>query len=320
MQARLAIKVDVDTDRGTREGLEPLLRICDKFGAPASFLFSLGPDNTGKAIRRVFRPGFLKKVRRTNVAGNYGLRTLLNGTLLPAPMIARRNADAMRAVKSAGHVCGIHCWDHFWWQDYLAKARPEKVQEQFTRAVATFDSVFGEAPACAGAPGWQCTPASFEVYDAANLLWGSDTRWQTPWAEDPAARPPVAFLPKVAGHTFQTLHFSTTLPTLDELMGRPEFPDDAINAHYINLLKTGGTHVHTIHAEIEGLNYAAHFEDLLARAKAEGVTFFDLSAEAESLLTSADAGAAAPLPVCEVVQREIDGRSGTLGVQLPCAG
>lgn len=319
MQARLAIKVDVDTDRGTREGLEPLLRICDKYGAPATFLFSLGPDNTGKAIRRVFRPGFLKKVRRTNVAGNYGLRTLLNGTLLPAPMIARRNGDAMRAVKNAGHVCGIHCWDHFRWQDYLAKMRPEQVQEQFTRAVTAFDTVFGEAPACAGAPGWQCTAASFEVYDAAHLLWGSDTRWQTPWPQDISARPPVAFLPKVAERTFETLHFSTTLPTLDELMGRPEYPDDTINTHYLKLLKTGGTHVHTIHAEIEGLNYATHFEDLLARAKAEGIAFFDLSAEAEALLKQADTNSAAALPVCEVVQAEIDGRSGTLGVQLPPA-
>lgn len=317
MQARLAIKVDVDTDRGTREGLEPLLRICDAYGAPATFLFSLGPDNTGKAIRRVFRPGFLKKVRRTNVAGNYGLRTLLNGTLLPAPMIARRNAAAMRAVKNAGHACGIHCWDHFWWQDYLAKARPERVQEHFTRALTAFDTVFGEPPACAGAPGWQCTPTSLEVYDAAHLLWGSDTRWQTPWQQDITRRPPAAFLPRVADRTFETLHFSTTLPTLDELMGRPEYPQDAINAHYLALLQTGGTHVHTIHAEIEGLNYAAHFEDLLARTKAEGVHFFDLSTEAETLLENAAADPAAALPVCEVVQREIDGRSGKLGVQLP---
>lgn len=315
MQAQLAIKVDVDTDRGTREGLEPLLRICDKYGAPATFLFSLGPDNTGKAIRRVFRPGFLKKVRRTNVAGNYGLRTLLNGTLLPAPMIARRNAAAMRVVQSAGYACGIHCWDHFYWQDYLAKMRPERVQEQFTRAVTAFDEVFGKAPQCAGAPGWQCTAASFEVYDAAHLLWGSDTRWQTPLASSPAERPPVAFLPKVGQHRFQTLHFSTTLPTLDELMGRPEYPEAAINAHYIDLLKSGGSHVHTIHAEIEGLNYAAHFEALLARCKAEGIGFFDLGDHAQKLLKEAEADPAV-LPACEVVQREIDGRSGTLGVQL----
>ena len=61
--ARLAIKIDVDTDRGTREGLAPLARALDRHKIRGTFLFSLGPDNTGRAIRRVFRPGFFAKVR-----------------------------------------------------------------------------------------------------------------------------------------------------------------------------------------------------------------------------------------------------------------
>ena len=33
-----------------------------KHGVTATFLFSLGPDHTGRAIKRVFRPGFGGKV------------------------------------------------------------------------------------------------------------------------------------------------------------------------------------------------------------------------------------------------------------------
>ena len=62
--ARLAIKIDVDTDRGTREGIAPLARAMDRHSIRGTFLFSLGPDNTGRAIRRVFRPGFFSKVSR----------------------------------------------------------------------------------------------------------------------------------------------------------------------------------------------------------------------------------------------------------------
>ena len=113
MSLTVALKVDVDTDRGTREGVLPLARLLGEFGVPACFLFSLGPDNTGKAIRRVFRPGFFQKVSRTSVVQMYGIRTLLNGTLLPAPHIGRRNADIMRAVRDAGFETGIHCHDHF---------------------------------------------------------------------------------------------------------------------------------------------------------------------------------------------------------------
>ena len=106
---RLAIKIDVDTDRGTREGLAPLARALDRHRIRGTFLFSLGPDNTGRAIKRIFRPGFFGKVARTSVVKTYGLRTLMNGVLLPGPDIAKRNADAMRATANAGHEAGIHC-------------------------------------------------------------------------------------------------------------------------------------------------------------------------------------------------------------------
>ena len=79
MPIRLALKVDVDTDRGTREGVPNLVADCREFGAPACFLFSLGPDQTGRAVTRVLRPGFFRKVSRTSVVSIYGVRTLLNG-------------------------------------------------------------------------------------------------------------------------------------------------------------------------------------------------------------------------------------------------
>jgi len=61
----LALKIDVDTYRGTRDGVPHLVDLLKKYEAGATFLFSLGPDHTGRAIKRVFRKGFLRKVRRT---------------------------------------------------------------------------------------------------------------------------------------------------------------------------------------------------------------------------------------------------------------
>ena len=57
----LALKIDVDTLRGTREGVPNLVMLLKKHGADATFLFSLGPDHTGRAIKRVFRPGLLRQ-------------------------------------------------------------------------------------------------------------------------------------------------------------------------------------------------------------------------------------------------------------------
>ena len=181
MAVRLALKVDADTDRGTRIGIPNLVSDCDEFGAQACFLFSLGPDQTGRAITRIFRPGFFSKVSRTSVVEIYGVRTLLNGTLLPAPHVGRRNEDTLRRVRDRGHEVGIHCYRHYKWQDYLDAMDLDEIREEFGRAREEFARIFGEESRTAGAAGWQSNARSREVYDEAELLYSSDTRGTHPF-------------------------------------------------------------------------------------------------------------------------------------------
>ena len=115
---KLALKIDLDTLRGTQEGAPRLLELLLAHGAGATFLFSLGPDHTGRALKRIFRPGFLAKVKRTSVTEHYGFKTLLYGTLLPGPDIGRRCAELMRQIGEAGFEVGIHCFDHVKWQGF----------------------------------------------------------------------------------------------------------------------------------------------------------------------------------------------------------
>ena len=75
---------------GARQGVPRLTRMLDeREGVTATFFIAMGPDNSGRAILRVFKnPGFLTKMRRTRAVSMYGLRTVLSGTLLPARPIA----------------------------------------------------------------------------------------------------------------------------------------------------------------------------------------------------------------------------------------
>ena len=294
----LALKVDVDTDRGTREGVPALAALFEDFRVPACFLFSLGPDNTGKAIRRVFRPGFFKKVSRTNVVQMYGVRTLLNGTLLPAPHIGRRNAEVMRSVRNAGFETGIHCYDHFKWQDHLFRMSLQEVREEFGRALDEYRRIFGAEATTAGAPGWQSTAESRQVYDEAGLLYASDTRGES------------AFFPEMGGRFFKTLEIPSTLPTFDELLGRPEFPDRRIAGHYLGLLKSNRRNVLTIHAEIEGMMKLPLFRELLRVLSNAGVRFVRLDDLARETLAARHS-----IPTSQVVMAGIEGRSGMVATQ-----
>ncbi len=105
---RIALKIDVDTYRGTREGALRLAQLLDRLALKATFLFSLGPDNTGRAMKRVFRRGFLGKVKRTSVVEHYGIKTLMYGVLLPGPHIGQRCAAEMRAIAGSGFEVGVH--------------------------------------------------------------------------------------------------------------------------------------------------------------------------------------------------------------------
>ncbi len=294
----LSIKVDVDTDRGTRIGVPNLLSLFDEFDIKATFLFSLGPDNTGRAIKRVFRKGFLSKVSRTGVVSAYGIRTLLNGVLLPGPHVGRRNEGVMRATRDKGHEIGIHCYDHIRWQDGLATMRREEVFNEFSKARNEFERIFGEAARTAGSAGWQANGFSLAEYDDARLLYASDARGTHP------------FFPRSGGVVFKTLQIPTTLPTLDELLGRPEYPEERIVDRYLSLLKEGTVNVLTIHAELEGMRHLSLFRSLLAAFKCRSVEIVKLEDMARVLLKSPSV-----IPVCDLVQGTVDGRSGTLAVQ-----
>jgi undecaprenyl phosphate-alpha-L-ara4FN deformylase len=294
----IALKVDVDTLRGTREGVPGLLRILQQAHAGATFLFSLGPDRTGRAIRRVFRPGFLSKVSRTSVLEHYGLRTLLYGTLLPGPDIARRAGDQMRAVRDAGFEVGVHCYDHVAWQDFLERRDPEWAALQMRRSVEQFVWVFGNSPRVHGAAGWQMNDAALALEEQLGFSYASDTRGSAP------------FMPIVAGRRGRVPQLPTTLPTLDELIGLDGVTPD--NAHSALLERTRGalsvSQVFTLHAELEGMKLLPVLERLLRGWREQGHELVSLAALYAALDVSA-------LPSCAVQPGTVPGRSGTLACQ-----
>ena len=89
---QLAVKVDVCTYAGLQHGVPALMRLFDEFQLRASFFVSCGPDHSGRAIRRLLRPGFLRKMRRTNAVSMYGWR--------------RNISDRVMCFRLTSRVCG----------------------------------------------------------------------------------------------------------------------------------------------------------------------------------------------------------------------
>jgi hypothetical protein len=74
-----------------------------------------------------------------------------------------------------------------------------------------------------------------------------------------------------------TLQIPTTLPTLDEMLGRPDLPGaDPVAVWEAGLAgaRPGSVQVITLHAEVEGLRHAALLESALVRLRAAGPVRF----------------------------------------------
>jgi undecaprenyl phosphate-alpha-L-ara4FN deformylase len=307
--ARIGLKVDVDTLRGTREGVPRLMTLFKKHGVDATFYFSVGPDNTGRAMRRVFRKGFAQKVARTSVLKHYGLRTLLYGVLLPGPDIGRRAGDVMRSVHGTGFEVGLHTYDHVRWQDYVANATAAWTRTEFERGIHAFERVFGFPPQSHAAAGWQINAFGLELEREYGLRYASDTRGG------------AAFLPLLADGVSSCPQLPTTLPTFDEILG-VDGVDEATIADAVFRLSAAaaasGTRpedhlqVFTLHAELEGMLLLDAFESLLVKWRGSGASITRM-AKIHELATQR------ALPTRSVVMGEVAGRSGQLAVQAASA-
>ena len=295
---KLALKVDVDTYRGTQRGVPHLVELLKKHGAGATFLFSLGPDHTGRAIKRVFRGGFIGKASRTSVLSHYGLATLLYGTLLPGPDIGRRCAGVMREVRDAGFEVGIHAWDHVKWQDGVPGADAGWTERQMLLSRERFEEIFGEPARAHGAAGWQTNLHALRLTQRLGFDYCSDTRGSGPFI--PVWRAEIVACPQLP----------TTLPTLDELIGTRELTAKNVAEHVLDLTRErpAAGHVYTLHAELEGGKLASAFETMLAGWKSQGYDLVSMRTLAESLDLRS-------LPRNEIAFGSVAGRSGSLALQ-----
>ena len=297
MTRKIVLKIDVDTFRGTLQGVPALVELFAEYDIKATFLFSVGPDHTGWALKRVFRPGFFSKVQRTSVVSHYGIKTLLYGVLLPGPHIGRRASHVIRQTLAAGHESGIHSYDHVYWQDNVASADADWTVRQLDKSMRAYVEAAGCAPTTLGAAGWQINPRAIAWEAEQGFHYASDCRGGKP------------FFPKMGSVVSQCMQIPTTLPTLDEVLGVGDIDESNVHEAVLGQMDADrDCEIYTLHAELEGMKLLPVMRRLIESWLQMGCSFQTLQQYYQSLDV-------ANVPTKTLEWQSIAGRSGVLAVE-----
>ena len=187
---------------------------------------------------------------------HYGVKTLLYGAAARAAHRITGPGGQPPGCAALKWACrpGITCW-----QDGVSTASLEWTRRELRLARDEFADVFGRMPVVHGAAGWQMNeyvPALEKELGFKYALMRAAARRFCHCSQQ------VVGVPQLP----------TTLPTLDELIGRPDLGGIDPIEHLLQLTGAapGRDQVFTLHAELEGGAYLQGFERLLREWQRRG--------------------------------------------------
>jgi len=210
---RISFVISVEDHIGYQQGLPALLNLFESYKVDATILFSLGYDNSGLNLKRLFRPAVL--------SSQLPFKQKLQGTLLPPLNLAKSQADLIKSCAQKNHDLGICAWDSVNWQLSGLDADRESTRQQLVWSIEAFEALLGQKPHIHGASGLVINKHLLQLESQLGFDIAVDTRGKT------------AFYPTYHDVHTKVINLPVTLPGIEEYLQLDEIDEDNVHEYLL---------------------------------------------------------------------------------------
>ena len=167
MEKVFTIRVDLESDKGIKEGLPKLLDLLKKYGIKASFYLVMGGESNIFELLKYRKKLASSEERKIKI---WPLKDKIRMVLLPKDFV-RSNLRILRRILEEGHELGIHGWKHRAWTRGLNKINVEKT---IGRTIRRYFRLFGKRPISFAAPGFNTNEKILKILENKGIKFVSD--------------------------------------------------------------------------------------------------------------------------------------------------
>lgn len=295
----LALRIDVDFPVGLRRAVPRFLERLGEAGMKATFFVVAGRNQASSSWRRIFRPGYARRLGRLGplrIVRQLGLRALTVDAGFADSQEARR---ILQRVLAEGHELAVHGYDHTWWADHVWNADAPSIEAQIDRAYDAFAPIAGRRDLAWGSPSWRTCPIALRHLQRVGVPYLSEC-----WGRSP-------FLTVLDdGETLPIPHLPISLPSFESLVTVDGASPEQAVRRVLAARSRGGADVLCFHDYFEGLMMPELLDAFLEQTRRAGIKTTTLEEAA-----AATARSGRDLDACRLRRGPVPGFEGDVSWQ-----
>jgi len=161
------LRVDLESDKGIKEGLPKLLDLLKRYDLKASFYLVMGGESN---IFDIFKYKGKMKSSAERKIKVWSLRDKIRVVLLPKDFV-KENKKILGRILDEGHELGIHGWKHRAWTRGLDKIN---IKEHLVKAKRKYIKYFGKTLVSFSSPGFNTNKGVLKFLELGKIKYISD--------------------------------------------------------------------------------------------------------------------------------------------------